>query len=55
MYIYIYIHEKYSHAHLDKLENKYKNCKGFKNNTNFGQTAGILVKQDTTCKQNASY
>jgi len=26
------------------------NCKGFKNNTNFGQITGIQEKLDTTCK-----
>ena len=30
------------------------NCKGVKNNTNFGQITGIQEKLDTTCKQNAS-
>jgi hypothetical protein len=40
--------------HLDRLQNKYANCKGVKNNSNFGQIAGIKEKLDTTCKQNAS-
>jgi len=26
------------------------NCKGAKNNTNFGQITGIQEKMDTTCK-----
>jgi len=38
----------------DRLENKFTNCKGVKNNTNFGQITGIQEKLDTTCKQNAS-
>jgi hypothetical protein len=29
-------------------------CKGVKNNCNFGQIIGIQKKLDTTCKQNAS-
>jgi len=44
------IHEKNSMIHLDRLQNKCKNCKGVKNNTNFGQITGIQVKLDTTCK-----
>ena len=39
---------------MDRLQNKYTNCKGVKNNTNFGQITGIQEKMDTTCKQNAS-
>jgi hypothetical protein len=46
--------EENSRIHLDRLKNKYTNCKGFKNNSNFGQVTGIQEKQDTTCKQNAS-
>jgi hypothetical protein len=34
----------------DRLQNKYTNCKGVKNNTNFGQITGIQEKLDTTCK-----
>jgi len=34
----------------DRLQNKCTNCKGFKNNTNFGQITGIQEKLDTTCK-----
>ena len=44
------IHEKNSRIHLDRLQNKYTNCKGVKNNTNFGQITGIQEKLDTTCK-----
>ena len=44
------IHEKNSRIHLDRLQNKCKNCKGVKNNTNFGQITGIQEKLDTTCK-----
>ena len=44
------IHEKNSRIHLDRLQNKYTNCKGVKNNNNFGQIAGIQEKLDTTCK-----
>ena len=29
---------------------KYTNCKGVKNNTNFGQITGIQEKLDTVCK-----
>jgi len=39
---------------LDGLKNKYTNCKGVKNNTNFGQINGIQEKLDTTRKQNVS-
>jgi len=38
----------------DRLQNKCTNCKGVKNNTNFGQINGIQEKLDTTCKENAS-
>jgi len=38
----------------DRLQNKRTNCKGVKNNTNFGQITGIEEKMDTTCEQNAS-
>ena len=34
----------------DRLQNKFINWKGVKNNTNFGQIAGIQEKLDTTCK-----
>jgi hypothetical protein len=34
----------------DRLQNKYTNCKGVKNNTNFGQITGIQEKLDTACK-----
>ena len=33
-----------------RLQNKCTNCKGVKNNTNFGQITGIQEKLDTTCK-----
>jgi len=36
--------------HLDRLQNKYTNCEGIKNNINFGQITGIQEKMDTTCK-----
>jgi len=32
---------KYSKIHLDRLQNKYTNFKGIKNNKNFGQITGI--------------
>jgi len=35
---------------LDRLQNKYTNYKGIKNNTNSGQITGIQQKLDTTCK-----
>jgi hypothetical protein len=31
----------------DRLQNKCTNCKGFKNNTNFGRITGIQEKLDT--------
>jgi len=34
----------------DRLQNKYTNYKGIKNNTNSGQITGIQEKLDTTCK-----
>jgi len=34
----------------DTLRNKCTNCKGAKNNKNFGQITGIQKKLDTTCK-----
>ena len=42
--------EKNGRIHLDRLQNKCTNCKGVKNNTNFGQITGIQEKLDTTCK-----
>jgi hypothetical protein len=45
---------KYGRIHLDRLQNKYTNYKGVKNNSNFGQITGIQEKLDKTCKQNAS-
>jgi len=38
-----------SGIHLDRLQNKCTNCKGAKNNTNFGQITGIQEKLGTTC------
>jgi hypothetical protein len=35
---------------LDRLQNKYINCKGIKNNAKFGQITGIQEKMDTTYK-----
>jgi hypothetical protein len=46
--------EENGRIHWDRSQNKYTNCKGVKNNSNFGQTTGIQEKLDTTCKQNAS-
>ena len=43
-------YEKNSRIHLDRLQNKYTNYKGIKNNTNFGQINGVQEKLDTTCK-----
>ena len=34
----------------DRLQYKCTNCKGVKNNTNFGQIAGIQEKVDTACE-----
>jgi rubrerythrin len=31
-------------GHLDRLQNKYTNCKGVKNNSNFEQITGIQEK-----------
>ena len=42
--------EKNSRIYLDRLQNKYTNYKGIKNNTNSGQITGIQEKLDTTCK-----
>jgi len=39
---------------LDRLQNKCTNCKGVKNNKNFGQIIGKKEKLDKTCKWNAS-
>ena len=44
------MHEKNSRIHLDRLQNRFTNCKGAKDNTNFGQITGIQEKLDTTCK-----
>jgi hypothetical protein len=35
---------------IPPLQNKYTNCKGVKNNTNFGKITGIQEKLDTTYK-----
>jgi len=37
-------YNKNSRIHWDRLQNKYTNCKGIKNNTNFRQIAGIQEK-----------
>jgi hypothetical protein len=42
--------EKNSRIHLERLQNKYTNYKGIKNNTNFGQITGVQEKLDTICK-----
>ena len=34
----------------DRLQNKCTNCKGVKNNNNFGHITGIQEKVDKTCK-----
>ena len=44
------VHEKNSRIHLDRLQNKYTNYKGVKNNINFGQITGIQENLDKTCK-----
>jgi hypothetical protein len=44
------IHEKNGRMNFDRLQNKFTNCKGVKNNTNFGQITGIQGKLDKTCK-----
>jgi len=44
------IHEKNSRIHLDRLQNKYTNCKEIKNNISYRQFTGIQEKLDTTCK-----
>jgi hypothetical protein len=44
------IHEKNNMIPSDRLQNKYTNCKGIKNNTNFRQITGIQEKLGTTCK-----
>jgi hypothetical protein len=42
-------YKKNSRIHLDRLQNKYTNYKGIKNNTNSGQITGVQEKLDTTC------
>ena len=42
-------HEKNSRINWDRLQNKYTNCKGIKNNTKFEQITVIEEKLDT-CK-----
>ena len=32
-------------VHLDRLQNKYTNCKGIKNNTDLGQITRIYVRE----------
>ena len=44
------MNEKNDRIHLDRLQNKCTNCKGTKNNTNFGKITGKQEKLDTTCK-----
>jgi len=44
------VHEKNYMIHLDRLQNKWTNYKGVKNNTNFGQITGTQEKLDTTYK-----
>jgi hypothetical protein len=39
-----------SRMHLERLQNKCTNCKGVKNDTNFGQITGIQEKLNTTYK-----
>jgi hypothetical protein len=41
---------KNSRIHLERLQNKYTNYKGIKNNTNSGKITGIQEKLNTTCK-----
>ena len=47
------IYEKNSRIHLDRLQNKFTNCKGIRKNTVSRQTTGIQEELDT-CKQIAS-
>jgi hypothetical protein len=44
------IYEMNSRIQLGRLQNKYTNYKGIKNNTNFGKITGIQDKLDTPCK-----
>ena len=44
------IYENNSRIHLDRSQNKCRNCKLIKNNTNCGHITGIQEKLDTTCK-----
>jgi len=44
------LHDKNSNIHLERLQNNSTNCKGVKNNTNFGQITGIQENLDTACK-----
>jgi len=42
--------EKNIRIRLNRLQNKCTNCKGVRNNTNFGQITEIQEKMHTTCK-----
>jgi hypothetical protein len=42
--------EKSRRINLDRLQNKFTNFKGVKNNTDFGQITGIQEELDKTCK-----
>ena len=44
------MYEKNSRIHLDRLQNKYTNYKGIKNNTNYEQITGVQEKLGTKCK-----
>jgi hypothetical protein len=44
------IYVKNSRIHLDRLQNKYTNYKGIKNNPNSGQITGIQEKLDKRYK-----
>jgi hypothetical protein len=48
--IYLIISCETDSVHLNRLQNKCTNCKGVKNNTNFGQITGIQEKLDITCE-----
>jgi hypothetical protein len=49
------MHEKNGRIHVDRSQNKYRDCNGIKYNLSFGQNTGLEEKIDTACKSNATY
>jgi hypothetical protein len=48
------IYEKNSRIHLNRLQNKYRNCKGIKYNPSSGQNTGLQKKMVATYKQHTT-